>query len=314
MSPTSTSASGKQGRSAKQAVDEEEQATSVDEAGDPPAPDDDETGADAEADVADQKVTRRLDPDEREALEDQRDFLLQSLRDLEAEHEAGDVADDDFEALRDDYTARAARIIRALEASRVKVAGPHRREDRGRRRFQLVVAGIGAFAVLAGVLMWQATSDREAGDEATGDIRESSSDEVNATMQQAETLALDGRYDEAIALYDEVLAEEPDNYVALTLKGWFQYQSAEGVEDAVRGVVTLTQAVQINPDYPSTHAFLSIAFAQLGCPSFAESALAELDRLDAPAEMREMVPTPENLAAIDGSNCILPSTSTTPTG
>lgn len=313
MSPTSTSASGKQGRSVKQAVDEDEQATSADEVGDPLAPDD-ETGAEAEADAPDEKVTRRLDADEREALEDQRDFLLQSLRDLEAEHEAGDVTDDDFEALRDDYTARAARIIRALEASKVKVAVPRRREARGRRRFQPVVAGIGAFAVLAGVLMWQATGDRGAGDELTGDIRESSSDEVNATMQQAETLALDGRYDEAIALYDEVLADEPDNYVALTLKGWFQYQSAEGVEDAVRGVVTLTQAVQINPDYPSTHAFLSIAFAQLGCPSFAESALAELDRLDAPAEMREMVPTPEDLAAIDGSNCILPSTSTTPTG
>lgn len=262
----------------------------------------------------DVKVTRKLDADEREALEDQREFLLQSLRDLEAEHEAGDVEDDDYEALRDDYTSRAARIIRALEARQVKVAEPRRRDEgRGRRRFQLVVAGIGAFAVLAGVLMWQATSDRESGDEATGDIRESSSDEVNATMQQAETLALDGRYDEAIALYDEVLADEPDNYVAMTLKGWFQYQSAEAVEDAVRGVVTLTQAVQINPDYPSTHAFLSIAFAQLGCPSFAESALAELDRLDAPAEMREMVPTPEDLAAIDGSNCILPSTSTTPT-
>lgn len=262
----------------------------------------------------DVKVTRKLDADEREALEDQREFLLQSLRDLEAEHEAGDVEDDDYEALRDDYTSRAARIIRALEARQVKVAEPRRRDEgRGRRRFQLVVAGIGAFAVLAGVLMWQATSDRGSGDEATGDIRESSSDEVNATMQQAETLALDGRYDEAIALYDEVLADEPDNYVAMTLKGWFQYQSAEAVEDAVRGVVTLTQAVQINPDYPSTHAFLSIAFAQLGCPSFAESALAELDRLDAPAEMREMVPTPEDLAAIDGSNCILPSTSTTPT-
>ncbi|MEY2426529.1 MAG: hypothetical protein QOI61_2101, partial [Actinomycetota bacterium] len=45
----------------------------------------------------------------------ERDFLLRSIADLDAEQEAGDLATDDFAALRDDYVARAAAVLRALE-------------------------------------------------------------------------------------------------------------------------------------------------------------------------------------------------------
>ncbi|MEY5058599.1 MAG: hypothetical protein RJA51_346, partial [Actinomycetota bacterium] len=51
---------------------------------------------------------------EREMLEEQLDFLLDSLRDLEREREAGDINEDDYSALRDDYIARAAAISRQL--------------------------------------------------------------------------------------------------------------------------------------------------------------------------------------------------------
>ena len=39
-------------------------------------------------------------------LDEERDFLLNSLRDLEAERNAGDITEADYIALRDDYTAR----------------------------------------------------------------------------------------------------------------------------------------------------------------------------------------------------------------
>ena len=52
----------------------------------------------------------------RRNLEEQRDFLLASLRDLERERQAGDVDDADYHALRSSYTARAADIIRRLDA------------------------------------------------------------------------------------------------------------------------------------------------------------------------------------------------------
>jgi tetratricopeptide (TPR) repeat protein len=44
----------------------------------------------------------------RDELEEERDFLLSSLRDLEREREAGELSQRDYQALHDDYTARAA--------------------------------------------------------------------------------------------------------------------------------------------------------------------------------------------------------------
>ena len=46
-----------------------------------------------------------------EGLIDQRKFLLQSLRDLDAEFEAGDLDLDDYNSLRSDYVARTAQVI-----------------------------------------------------------------------------------------------------------------------------------------------------------------------------------------------------------
>ncbi len=54
-----------------------------------------------------------------ESLEQERQFLLRSLADLDAEHVAGDLDDDDYRTLTDQYTARAAAVLRALEAAKV---------------------------------------------------------------------------------------------------------------------------------------------------------------------------------------------------
>ncbi len=52
---------------------------------------------------------------DREALEAERDFLLRSIADLDAEEAAGDLDHADHDTLRDDYVARAAAVLRALE-------------------------------------------------------------------------------------------------------------------------------------------------------------------------------------------------------
>ncbi|MEY3478605.1 MAG: hypothetical protein RL415_868, partial [Actinomycetota bacterium] len=45
-------------------------------------------------------------------LQEQRDFLLNSLRDLEREHKFGDIDDQDYESLRKEYVSRAAAVIK----------------------------------------------------------------------------------------------------------------------------------------------------------------------------------------------------------
>ena len=220
---------------------------------------------------------RGLDPDALAALEEQRRFLLRSLDDLEREHEAGDVDDVDYETLKDDYTARAARTIRSIESHHARMAEAG--TPRSWRRLLVTVAAVGVFALLAGVVVAQAAGRRGAGDSITGDVRSTTRSRLDEALQ----LASRQQYDQAIALYDDVLADQPDNVEAMTYKGWIQYQSGDG-----QGVVTLIDAAELDPEYPPVHAFLAVAFDRLGRPETAQLELDRLDALDPPPEFREL--------------------------
>ena len=83
-----------------------------------------------------------LDPERRRQLEEERDFLMQSLDDLELEHESGGIDDESYAELHDDYTARAAAVIRTLRDG-VDVTPPTAAavdRQRTRRRVVLVSA------------------------------------------------------------------------------------------------------------------------------------------------------------------------------
>jgi tetratricopeptide (TPR) repeat protein len=148
---------------------------------------------------------------------------------------------------------------------------------------------VAAFAVLAGVLMAQASGRREADDPLTGEIRQT----TRAQLAEALSLAGEGRYDEAIAVYDELLDEQPDNVEALTYRGWAQFLSGDSA-----GIESLIAAAEADPGYPDTHAFLAIILERAGRT---EAALAELDRLDAldppPMVLQIVAPLRERLEA-----------------
>ena len=88
-----------------------------------------------------------MDPDRLAELEDERRFLLRSLRDLDAELAAGDVDATDYATLRDGYTKRAADVLRSIEEG--KAALPPTRPGRWRRNL-LAAAIVVAVAVGAG--------------------------------------------------------------------------------------------------------------------------------------------------------------------
>jgi tetratricopeptide (TPR) repeat protein len=214
---------------------------------------------------------------DREALEDQRDFLLRSLEDLEREHDAGDVDDVDYAALKDDYTARAARVLRALEPG-APAAAPRRTRLTGRRLVSL--AGVVLFAVLAGVLVAQMAGRREAGDTITGDARTTITEKLN----KAGRLGSQGDYAEAVALYDEVLADEPDQAEALTYKGWMLFLSGN-TGDGLRSLIAGATA---DPTYPDAQALLAVVLFRNGLMDEAGRALARLDALDPPPDIRAL--------------------------
>jgi tetratricopeptide (TPR) repeat protein len=221
----------------------------------------------------------RLDPDALALLEDERDFLLRSLDDLEREHEAGDVDAVDYQTLRDDYTARAAAVLRAIEAGRARFESA--RPSRSRGRTFAWVAGVVAFAVLAGVLVTQSTGRRDPGGFITGDIRRSATENLN----RAGGLLQQGRYEDAVEVYDEVLVEQPANPEALAYRGWALTLAG----DREAGLVSLIEAATTEPDYPDAHAFLAVVFLRSGLVDQAERELEILEGLDPPASVRELV-------------------------
>ena len=177
-------------------------------------------------------------PDRRRQLEDERDFLLSSIEDLDAELAAGDLAVADHRILRDRYTARAATVVRALseltdvdgasasESTGAPAAAPSRR----RRRRWLVAGASCAFGVAAVVLVVAALGVRLPGETSSGSIDLSNAQQRARTMAQAATLESEGQASQALALYRNVLAADPHQPQALAEAGWLEFEA--GVQAA----------------------------------------------------------------------------------
>jgi hypothetical protein len=219
-----------------------------------------------------------MDPDRLAALEEEQRFLLGSLRDLEREHAAGDLDEEDFRELQDGYTARAAAVLRAIESGRAQLPAAPRRP---RSRTVIVWAAAGVVAVVAGVLVARASGDRGPSDTATGGI----SDSVAATLSRARQAELDDPV-RAIDLYREVLAEDPDNPEALTYLGWLEVRTgaATGADDVVdQGEANLARAIAVAPGYADPHCFTAIVrFRLRDDPVGADAALARCTAADPP--------------------------------
>ncbi len=223
-----------------------------------------------------------LDPDALAELEREQAFLLRSLDDLDAEREAADLDDHDYAELSDDYTRRLAEVTRALEENRSAYAELDTKLNRGQR--VLTIAGIVIVAVLAGVLLGRASGFRSPNDSLSGDIRQSST----GLLSEADVLTREGRWEEAIGVYDEVLDLSPANAEALTYRGWLTNRLGEG-----DGLGDLDEAVAVAPDYPDARVFRAIVLDDQQRFSEAAADLAVFDTLDPPAEI---------VGIVEGSN------------
>jgi hypothetical protein len=203
-------------------------------------------------------VTRPIDPDRLAALEDERRFLLRSLADLEREHDAGDVDEADYLALKDGYTVRAATTLRALEDDRAAL--PARPPADWRRR--LIAAGV--VLVSIAVVWWAlsaSSAQRLPGQQISGlDPR----NELQVLMSQARAIQVRDPAS-AAAIYAAVLEQEPLNAEALTYRGWTLALSVMGQTDEPAAAATLEQAseslllaIETDPTYPDPFCFLGI--------------------------------------------------------
>jgi len=236
----------------------------------------------------------------RTELEEERDFLLRSLDDLEAEHAAGDLEDADYRALEEDYTARAASVLRRLQhieapddpgAGRKDVmvgarraprrpvnepeadpgsptfASPAPRPPSRKARWPMLV-GIAATVALAagsGYLVTQSSGERRPDQGVSGGPDSS----PRSLLQSAIDLDNGGKLVESAKLYDAVLSAEPDNVVALSRRGWVLGRSgrqAGSVELLQQGLVYLERATRADPRYADAHAFKGLVLGALARP------------------------------------------------
>jgi hypothetical protein len=218
-----------------------------------------------------------MNPDQLASLEEERRFLLRSLADLDREYEAGDVDEVDYRELKDGYTVRAAATLRSIEGGRAAL--PARPPPNWPRRI-----GTGALLVLlVGVVWWAlsaSSAQRLPGQEISGlDPR----DQRQVVLSQARAIQVQ-QPAAAAALYEQVLAEEPDNVEALTYRGWTLTLSMIGATD------TDEITIDVDPTYPDPHCFLGIVQGRF--LEQAEASLPYLDRcleLNPPADIRGLV-------------------------
>jgi tetratricopeptide (TPR) repeat protein len=207
-----------------------------------------------------------VDAETRAGLEEERRFLLDSLRDLEREHDAGDLDEDDYRTLRDDYTARAASVLRALEGGEEPGdetppdapapageagAGSLWRRRRGR---VLTVAVIAVVAIGAGVSVAGFAGQRVE----TPTAAESPSSETARHLMDAQRLETEGKAVEALKEYDAAIKADGSNVVALTYRGWLLARA--GLTDPA--LASFDQALAVNPGYPDAHFFRGMVLYQ----------------------------------------------------
>ena len=236
---------------------------------------------------------------ERAALEEERNFLLSSLQDLERERAAGDVEESDYSALKSSYIKRAADAVRQLDAEHDDIAPEEKTPvdaslNSTPSRWPRRLVSLGIVAVLGvglGVLVARQSGQRLPGQTLSGGTPNSTA----ALLSQARQLNFTDPI-EAIKIYSEVLKTNPDNVEALTYRSWLLALTAREASEEIRNgavqaaILGLGRATLIDDTYPDAHCFLGIvSFRFANDVTTAKKELAKCQEANPPAEVQTFV-------------------------
>ncbi|HEX5586088.1 MAG TPA: tetratricopeptide repeat protein [Acidimicrobiia bacterium] len=231
-------------------------------------------------------MSAQEDQQEQEELESERDFLMQSLDDLELEHESGGIDDESYEALRDDYTARAAATIRALrdgvDARPAKAPAPP-----AKRRIA-VIALVVVFAIGAGVALAAAVGVRLPGETSSGNTSSdaatigrqitslqkqvnASPDDYDLRLELADAYARNNDLPTAIEQWDAAITIDPNRPEGHAQVGRALYLVSQQVKDkstqaqlVAQARAAFDKAIEVGPDYHDSYFFRGVLLAAIG--------------------------------------------------
>lgn len=222
-------------------------------------------------------------------LQDEREFLLQSLNDLDREREAGDIDDVDYNTLRDGYTIRAANVITQMDS------GHYLSKDSPRHsgRLKVVLIATVVIVVASGVGWFLATQlgQRLPGQSLSGGIADSTA----SLLSQARAINFSDPA-KAVDLYSQVLGSDPDNIEALTYRAWLIALISRDASDDLKVLAFATateglgRAIALDPRYPDAHCFLGIIRFRIAADAKgAHDELQKCQELNPPAAVKGFV-------------------------
>ncbi len=227
------------------------------------------------------KRPRRSSPD---ALANEREFLRQSIGDLEEQRASGEVDEEDFAVLDSRYRRRLTEVeaaIADLTASDMATPGMaipdmgaarqaatdngprvlRRRLASRRARLVIGIAAAACFVVAATLLAASLAGVRLPGESASGSVSLSSAQQEQETLDRAAILGSEGQAAEAVQLYNQVLQADPNQPDALTYGGWLVRLAGLSSKNRLvlaRGDASVARAVKVAPGYPDGHALLGV--------------------------------------------------------
>jgi tetratricopeptide (TPR) repeat protein len=297
------------------------------------------------ADRSPKQTKVRLDPERRRELEDERDFLMSSLDDLELEHGSGGIDDESYAELHDDYTARAAAVIRTLrDGVDVTPRDPPRSSRRTRQRIVLVSLVL-VFAIAAGTSLAYALGARLPGQTSSGnsavapsttnatqaallqkidDLQtkvNASPDDYDLRLQLARAYEENGDLQNALKQSDAAITidvDRPEGHANAARLLYIASEAAPAQQAkntlVARALAGLNQAITAGPDYPDSYYFRAVLYSQsLGNYRAAQSDLQQY-LVKAPAgTWAETARTllAQVTAALESPSTTVPPTSTT---
>ena len=196
-----------------------------------------------------------MNPDRLAELEEERTFLLASIRDIEREHAVGDVDEHDFQTLRDGYVARAAAVLREIDDGRSSLV---QRPQRPMWRRALVPAATLLVAAALGLAVRSYAGQRLPGQTITGGQPQ---DKVTQLLAQARA-ALNTDPVSAATAYQQALKIEPGNVEARTYSAWLVVlngQQLKNQSQIEQGIELLKSAAALDATYADPHCLLAVA-------------------------------------------------------
>jgi cytochrome c-type biogenesis protein CcmH/NrfG len=222
-------------------------------------------------------------------LESERDFLLRSLDDLDAERTAGNIDADTYRVLHDDYTARASAVIQSL-ADGVERPSPEGPRAPTVMRV-LTFGGIVVFALIGAFLLAHAVGQRHPGQQITGDAQSGGTTTTaspasvvaaakaaasaqpksyDARISYARSLLSAGVYSAAVQEYIVAAKLDPTQAEPLAYTGWLTalFARSETNSSTKKSLLdaastSLDRAISVDPTYPDAYVFKGLLLTQI---------------------------------------------------